>query len=171
MREIQFDLPGSRSVGRRTNFPIVPVTDIPAPGPSDTAAAIRPVVLVVDEESSIADALSEVLNRSGYTAITAYDRVGALETALLVPPELAILGVGPSEEREIELAIALKSNLPDCKILLISDQSSRSAVLASAKKAGYKFDLLDRPVNPEELLAFVAATLKSGSPAAAGNRR
>jgi DNA-binding response OmpR family regulator len=171
MREIQSDPSGARPLGRRTNFPVVPVTDIPAPGPSDTAAAIRPVVLVVDEESSIADALAEVLNRSGYTAIAAYDRVGALETALLVPPELAILGIGHPGAREIELAVALKSELEDCKILLLTEQSAKPTVLASEKKAGHKFDLLDRPVDPDELLKFVDETFKSRSPAAAGNGR
>jgi DNA-binding response OmpR family regulator len=171
MREIQFDLPGSRSFGRQTNFPIVPVTDIPAPGPSDKDAADRRVILVADAESSLADSLAEILNRSGYAAIAVYDQAGALETALLVPPELAILGVGLSGTSEIELAIALRNNLPDCKILLLTEQSSRSTMLASMKEAGYKFDLLDRPASPEELLAFVEAIFKPRSPAAAGSGR
>jgi DNA-binding NtrC family response regulator len=169
MREIQSDPHGARHLGRRTNFPIVPVTEIPAPGPSDNAAALRPVVLVVDEEPSVADALAEILNRGGYTPIAAYDRVGALETALLVPPELAILGIGPSGAREIELAVALTSELEDCKILLLTEQSAKPGVLASEKKAGHKFDLLDRSLDPDELLKFVDETFKSRRRAAAGN--
>jgi DNA-binding response OmpR family regulator len=160
MREIHTDAPPGPPVVRKTNFPVVLVKDIPAPGPSDAATTLRPVVLVVDEESSVADTLAEILNRSGYTAIAAYDRVGALETALLVPPELAILGIGHPGAREIELAVALKSELEDCKVLLLTEQSVKSAVLASEKKAGHKFDLLDRPVDPDELLRFVHATFK-----------
>jgi DNA-binding NtrC family response regulator len=163
MTEFHADPLSSSSLSRRTNFPIVPVKDIPAPGPSDTASAFRPVVLVVDEESSIADTLAEVLNRSGYTAIAAYDRVGALETALLVRPELAILGIGHPGAREIELAVALTSELEDCKILLLTEQSAKPTVLASEKKAGHKFDLLDRSVEPDELLKFVDKTFKSRS--------
>jgi DNA-binding NtrC family response regulator len=160
MRETHGDaLPGP-PVRKTTNFPVVAVKDIPPPGPSDTAAALRPVVLVVDEEASIADTLAEILNRSGYTAIAAYDRVGALETALLVPPELAILGVGHAGAREIELAVALTSEVEDCKVLLLTEESAKPAVLASEKKAGRKFDLLDRPVDPDALLKFVDATFK-----------
>jgi DNA-binding response OmpR family regulator len=166
MAVIQFDLPGIRFLGRRTNFPIVAIKDIPAPGPSDKDAADRAVILVADAESSIADSLAEILNRSGYAAIAVYDPAGALETALLVPPELAIIGVGVSGTSEIELAIALRSNFPDCKILLLTEYSAKSNVLTCAKKAGYKFDLLDRPVNPDELLAFVAAAFKSRNAAA-----
>jgi DNA-binding NtrC family response regulator len=163
MREAHADALVRPPVGKTTNFPIVPVRDIPAPGPADTATTLRPVVLVVDEESSIADSLAEILNRRGYTAIAAYDRVGALETALLVPPELAILGVGHPGAREIELAVALTSELEDCKVLLLTEQSAKPAVLASEKKAGHKFDLLDRPVDPDELLKFVDETFKSRS--------
>jgi DNA-binding response OmpR family regulator len=125
------------------------------------------VILVVDEEAVMADSLAEILNRSGYTAVVAYDGVGALETALLMPPELAILVVGLPGESGIELAIALKSKLADCKILLLAEQSAKSTMLASAKRAGHKFDLLDRTVGPDELLAFVAATFKSRNSAAA----
>jgi DNA-binding response OmpR family regulator len=156
-------------VGKRTNFPVVPVKDIPAPGPSDAASADRPVVLVVDEDVVMADFLAEILNRSGYTALVAYDGVVALETALLMPPQLAILGAGLSGESGIELAIALRSKLADCRILLLADQSAKSTLVASAKKAGHKFDVLDITVRPDELLAFVAATFKSRNPAGAAS--
>ena len=43
----------------------------------------RPVVLVVDDESVIADTLAEILTRSGYKGVAQYDGDSALETALL----------------------------------------------------------------------------------------
>ena len=42
------------------------------------ADSYRPVVLVVDDESVIADTLTEILNRSGFAALPAYDGEGAL---------------------------------------------------------------------------------------------
>ena len=39
----------------------------------------RPSVMVVDDESSIADTLAEILSRNGYAAVTAYDGDSALE--------------------------------------------------------------------------------------------
>ena len=52
---------------------VVPMDRVP---PADTSA-YRPVVLVVDDESAVADTLTEILSRSGYTAMTAYDGPGA----------------------------------------------------------------------------------------------
>ena len=60
----------------------------------------RPVVLVVDDESVIADTLAEILTRSGYTGVAEYDGDSALETALLMPPEMLITDVVlPGHER------------------------------------------------------------------------
>ena len=73
MREIQSDPPPSFPATGPTNFPIVPLEDVPAPGLFADAGADRPMVLVVDDEPAIADALSEILNRNGYAAIAAYD--------------------------------------------------------------------------------------------------
>ncbi len=73
----------------RTTSPVVSINDVP---PADTSA-YRPVVLVVDDESAIADTLTEILSRSGYAAMTAYDGNEALETALVTPPEMLITDV------------------------------------------------------------------------------
>ncbi len=58
----------------------------------------RPVVLVVDDECVIADTLSEILKRSGFNAITAYDGPSALDAALLNPPQVLITDVLPEKE-------------------------------------------------------------------------
>src|ERR1700679_2638253 len=69
--------------------PVVSINDVPAADTSD----FRPVVLVVDDESAIADTLAEILSRSGYAALTAYDAEEALESALMTPPEMLITDV------------------------------------------------------------------------------
>lgn len=74
--------------GRRTS-PVVPVEKVP---PADTSE-YRPVILVVDDESAIADTVTEILCRSGYAAMAAYDGTDALENALLTPPEMLITDV------------------------------------------------------------------------------
>jgi DNA-binding response OmpR family regulator len=113
-------------------------------------------VLVVDDESSIADTLSEILSRSGYAAMTAYDGEEALETALLMPPEMLITDVQLPGMSGIELAITMKRVFPDCKILLFSGQASTSDLLASANRAGHQFTLINKPVHPKDLLKRIA---------------
>ena len=141
--------------GRRTS-PVVPLEDVP---PADTSE-YRPVVLVVDDESAIADTLTEILSRSGYAAMPAYDGTDALETALLTPPELLITDVILPGMSGIELAITIKRIFPDCKILLFSGQAATSDLLANAKNAGHQFTLLNKPIHPRDLLARVQSSLK-----------
>lgn len=141
----------------RHSSPTVPLSEVP---PADTSE-YRPVILVVDDESAIADTLTEILSRSGYAAMAAYDGTDALETALLTPPELLITDVVLPGMSGIELAITIKRIFPDCKILLFSGQAATGDLLANAKNQGHQFTLLNKPIHPRELLTRVQATLKS----------
>ncbi|MGH9606467.1 MAG: response regulator [Terracidiphilus sp.] len=123
----------------------------------------RPRVMVVDDESVIADTLTEILSRSGYPAVAAYDGAGALETALLSPPELLITDVVLPGMSGVELAIQMRRIFPDCKALLFSGQACTNDMLASAGHAGHQFTLLSKPVHPNDLLAWVVQSLEPGS--------
>jgi CheY-like chemotaxis protein len=144
---------------RATNFPTVPILEAPTKDANYSAHVYRPVVLVVDDEAVIADTLSEILARSGYTSIVAYDGESALESALLMPPEMLITDVMLPGMSGIELAITMKRVFPDCKIILFSGQAACAELLAKAGKSGHQFTLLHKPVHPNDLLAHVAEGL------------
>jgi DNA-binding response OmpR family regulator len=116
--------------------------------------------MVVDDESSIADTLAEILSRSGYTAITAYDGDSALESALLMPPEMLITDVVLPGMSGIELAITVKRIFPDCRIILFSGQASTADLLTKANRDGHQFLLLNKPIHPADLLARIADGLQ-----------
>jgi DNA-binding response OmpR family regulator len=143
----------------KTNFPIVPVSEVPSNGLSKGTGAIRPVVLVVDDESVIAETIAEILKRSGYAAITAYDGEEALESALLMPPELLLTDVMLPGMNGIELAVKVRRIFPECKILLFSGQAATTDLLASASRGGHRFDLLTKPIHPNDLLRHVSSSL------------
>jgi CheY-like chemotaxis protein len=117
--------------------------------------------MVVDDESTIADTLTEIFTRSGYSAEAAYDGEEALEKALLKPPELLLTDVVLPGMSGIELAITMKRVFPDLKILLFSGQAATSDLLASAARAGHSFELLNKPVHPADLLARANEKLKA----------
>ena len=144
-----------------TTFPTVSMEEVPVSRSTAEAEFYRPVVLVVDDESVIADTLTEILNRSGFAAMPAYDGEGALESALLMPPELLISDVVLPGMSGIDLAISLKRIYPDCRIILFSGQAATSDLLASANSRGHHFSLLKKPIHPTELLARVTETLGS----------
>lgn len=143
-------------MSERRSTPVVPINQVP---PAEKVT-YRPVVLVVDDESAIADTLTEILSRSGYAAMAAYDGYGALETALLAPPEMLITDVVLPAMSGIELAITMRRVYPDCKVILFSGQASTADLLASARQDGHHFTLLTKPVHPRDLLAQVAECLK-----------
>jgi CheY-like chemotaxis protein len=145
----------------KSSFPTISIKDVPASLPLHDPKNRRAVVLVVDDESAIADTLSEILSRSGYTAVTAYDGEEALESALLMPPEMLITDVQLPGMSGIELAITVKRVFPDCKILLFSGQASTAELLASADRAGHRFALISKPVHPTDLLKRIAEGLES----------
>jgi DNA-binding NtrC family response regulator len=115
----------------------------------------RSRILVVDEESVTADALAEILRHNGYGAEAAYDGTGALQKALLSPPELVITDVALPGMSGVQLAITLKRAYPGCKILLYSGQASTPELIRSPHCAPYDFTLLSKPVRPRDLLALV----------------
>lgn len=135
------------------NSPTVPIDKVP---PADTSA-YRKVILVVDDETAIADTLTKILANSGYAAMTAYDATEAMEVALLTPPELLITDVSLPGTNGIDLAISIRRIFPDCKILLFSGHAATSNLLMAARTAGHYFTLLTKPVHPRDLLAHVAA--------------
>ena len=148
-------------MSKEKNFPTVSLKDVPAYIEESKAGGHRPVVLVVDDESVIADTLAEILTRSGYTGVAEYDGDSALETALLMPPEMLITDVVLPGMTGIELAITVRRVFPDCKILLFSGQASTADLLASARADGHHFMLLNKPLHPQDLLAQVSEGLRS----------
>lgn len=143
------------------NFPTIPLRDVPMHLEENRpSAGHRPVVLVVDDESVIADTLAEILTRSGYRGIPVYDGDSALETALLSPPEMLITDVVLPGMTGIELAITVRRIFPECKIILFSGQASTADLLTSARADGHHFTLLNKPLHPADLLQRVSEGLR-----------
>jgi DNA-binding response OmpR family regulator len=133
----------------------VPIEEVPGLG-SENVEAHRPSVIVVDDESNIADTLAEILSRSGYAAVAVYDAESALETALLKPPEILITDVMLPGTNGIDLAIQIRRIFPDCGIFLFSGQTTTTDLLAAASRDGHEFMLLSKPLHPIDLLARIS---------------
>jgi DNA-binding response OmpR family regulator len=124
------------------------------------SAPAKPYVLVVDDESLIADTLVMILRQQGYAADAAYDGWSALEAVKLIPPDLLITDVAMPGMSGIDLAIAVRSSLPSCKVLLFSGQASTSDLLREAERQGHTFTLLAKPIHPRDLLAHTSTLIK-----------
>jgi len=117
----------------------------------------RRKVLVVDDEKVIADTLAIILNQNGYDASAVYSGKSAVERAKEVVPDLVISDVIMQDMNGIEAAIAIRSVLPSTKILLFSGQAATADLLESARARGHEFEILAKPVHPQDLLAKIKA--------------
>ena len=113
----------------------------------------KPKVLVVDDERVIADTLAIILNQHGFDATAVYTGTGAVERARSEHPDLIISDVIMPDMNGIEAAINIRSFLPTCKILLFSGQASTADLLERARAQGHQFEILAKPVHPQDLLA------------------
>jgi DNA-binding response OmpR family regulator len=126
------------------------------PGCDDTEADKRPVILVVDDETLIADTLSKILKKNGYRVLTAYDARSALELARTVPPEILLTDVAMRPGMNgVDLAIEVAQSFSDCRVMLLSGQATAWDLLAEARERGHEFTLLSKPLPPLELLKRV----------------
>jgi CheY-like chemotaxis protein len=108
---------------------------------------------VVDDERRIADTLAIILNRNGFDATAVYTGTEAVERARDTRPDLIISDVIMPDMNGIEAAIRIRQALPGCKILLFSGQAATADLLEKARAQGHEFEILAKPVHPQDLLA------------------
>lgn len=114
-------------------------------------------VLVVDDERTIADTLAVILNRAGFQASAVYSGTEAVEVAKSVKPDLIISDVFMPDMNGVEAMILIRGFLPRCKILLFSGNAATVDLLESAHARGYQFEILAKPVHPQDLIARLRA--------------
>jgi DNA-binding NtrC family response regulator len=146
---------------------IIPVSEVPKEVPKEISIdevilpeKQRPVVLVVDDERVIANTLSIILSRSGFSTMTAYDGESALELARAVQPDLLISDVVMPGMTGVELAIAVTQTVPGCKVLLFSGQAATADLLEKARHAGHNFTTLTKPIHPTDMLWRISECLE-----------
>ncbi|MFZ1084966.1 MAG: response regulator [Terracidiphilus sp.] len=117
----------------------------------------KPKILVADDERVIADSLTMILNLSGFEARAVYSGESALELAAEFKPEMLISDVIMAGLSGIDAAIQMRTLFPQIKILLFSGQAATADLLEKARAQGYEFDILSKPVHPQDLLARLRA--------------
>jgi CheY-like chemotaxis protein len=118
-----------------------------------TEASTKPRVLVADDERVIADTLVMILNQSGFNARAVYSGEKAVEQALIFKPEMIVSDVIMAELNGIDTVIQIRKLFPKIKILLFSGQAATANLLEKARAQGYEFEILAKPVHPQDLLA------------------
>jgi DNA-binding response OmpR family regulator len=112
----------------------------------------KPRVLIVDDESVIADTLALILSKNGYAVSVAYSGEDAVRLAEVKPPDILITDVVMGGMSGIEAAIEVCQRVPKCRAILISGQTGTNELLRQVRAGGYGFEMLLKPVHPQSLL-------------------
>jgi DNA-binding NtrC family response regulator len=107
-------------------------------------------VLVADDEQVIANTLAIILNRAGFEARAVYSGEDVLKALDSFQPDMLITDVIMTG---ITAAIATRQRMPQCKVLLFSGQAATAGLLEKARHEGHEFEVLAKPVHPNDLLA------------------
>jgi DNA-binding NtrC family response regulator len=112
-------------------------------------------ILVVDDESIIADTLVMILCARGFDARAIYSGEDAAELARAWSPNFVVTDIIMGKMDGIALAIQLTHTMPLCKVLLMSGQNAAGELMAEAKKNGHEFPILAKPFHPESLFECI----------------
>jgi DNA-binding NtrC family response regulator len=135
--------------------PGLPLSCFPSAGDDTEPSEIRqkPTVLVVDDESLIADTLAEILNDSGdFEATPVYDASKALQIARSRIPDIIITDVVMPDMNGIQLGKAIRSVCPDTRVVLLSGQAQTRDLVEQAQHEGFGFELWAKPIHPDIVL-------------------
>ena len=132
---------------------------VPPPGfPSNKVVAFeskktRPVVLVVDDEPLIADTLCAILREHGFVAHKAYSGEEALRLLDRHRPDIVLTDVLMPNMSGVDLAIEIQDRLPGTRVVMLSGQAATAELMRRAADQGHTFELLAKPIHPEDLIA------------------
>ena len=115
-------------------------------------------VLVVDDESNIADVLSIALRFNKYEVATAADGQGALRAVTDFRPDLVLLDVMLPDLDGFEVAKRMRERADDTPILFLTARDTTEDKVRGLTIGGD--DYVTKPFSIEELLARVSSVLR-----------
>jgi DNA-binding NtrC family response regulator len=119
-------------------------------------------IIVVDDEPIIADTLVDILNGEGYEAVAVSDGASAIKWAHMIEPDVVISDVIMPNINGIDSAKEILKIRPQCRIILFSGQAASMELLEEANRAGFQFEVLPKPINPDRLLLILDEKRSSG---------
>lgn len=118
-------------------------------------------ILIVDDERTVADTLAVVFSFNGYLARAAYSAEQALAMAPEWRPDLAIIDLHLPGMNGIDLASTLRARYWGMRVVLFSGQPN---AIETVRAAGHSFEVMLKPIHPQEMLRMAARMLTPVAP-------
>src|SRR5579884_2693169 len=112
-------------------------------------------ILIVDDEADLATSLAPIFLQNGYDVRILGSAEAAIELIAAWEPDLALIDVGLPQMNGIDLAIAIRTAKPNCRLVLFSGQQTAQELLEEAASKGNFFECLSKPIHPMFMLDYV----------------
>ncbi len=118
-------------------------------------------ILIVDDEESILESLSGVLEDEGYQVITARNGIDALEICRREFPDVTLLDIWMPDMDGLEVLRRLKAQDPDGVIIMISGHGTIASAVKAVRSGA--FDFIEKPLNMDEILLSLEKAMEHRS--------
>lgn len=118
-------------------------------------------VIVIDDETLIAETVAEILKQEGFEATAVSSGLSAIELAKTWLPDIVLSDVIMPGLNGIETGVRIRELAPSCKVILFSGQAATVDLLEDARKRGQRFEILAKPVKPEQLVSIIRSTIRA----------
>ncbi len=125
----------------------------PCPNPQ-AAAAVRPRVLVADDDRVVLKAVAEILRRAGYEVTAVEDSVEALAAASEPGLDVAVLDIKMPNVGGMDVLREIKAKRPEVEVVMMTAFATVETAVAAVKAGAY--DYLTKPFeNIDEVVLTV----------------
>ena len=118
-------------------------------------------ILIVDDEVSILESLSGILEDEGYEAITARNGIEGLEISSTEFPDVTFLDIWMPDMDGLEVLRRLRAQDPDRVIIMISGHGTIASAVKAVKSGA--FDFIEKPLNMDEILLSLQKAMEHRS--------
>jgi DNA-binding NtrC family response regulator len=115
-------------------------------------------ILVVDDESSIANVIKLILSEAGYEVSTASTIAEATRTLRDLSVDMVITDLRLSDGSGIDLLTYIKTEIPNIEVILMTAYGSVDITVEAIKRGAYYY--VEKPFTPDVLCALVARALQ-----------
>ena len=113
-------------------------------------------VLIVEDEPVVLHTLELILKQNGYEVLGARDGNEGLAIGPAFEPDTLLCDINLPDIDGIQVALRLKHELPNCRVVLLSGEMSSGELLEDAANQGIHFEVLAKPTEPQHLLRVLA---------------
>ena len=108
-------------------------------------------ILIVEDDTRIALALSHRVKQAGYETIVAYDALTGLNSAVKIRPDLVLLDISMPAGNGFAVAERIQALLPAPTPIIFMTASKQTGLVSKAEQMG-AVGFFEKPYNPERLM-------------------